>query len=159
MLVVRPTVRHLRGIPALGFLFICLTGADSRPHTGPVEPSEPPGGRRPCAEIVRRADRLRRRDPTRLVEVVDVGRELNQDFRWVERCMKLYGRRPLKQAPQHEETREEEEERWETGEAEEIGHEETRDAREEGREIVEKQRILKVKPPPTPQSIPEEWDN
>jgi len=132
--------------------------AAPRVESGPQEPAKQQGARLPCAEIVEQVDRIRRRAPNREVEIVDVGRVMNQDLRWVERCMKLYGRRPLKPAPVHEEQREEEEEAWESGEGEELGHEETGDAREEEKPEHERQRILKVMPDPTPLPLPDDND-
>jgi hypothetical protein len=115
-----------------------------------------PRVRLPCVEVVQHVDHLRSRRPTRQVEVVDVGRALNQDFRWVERCMRLYGRRPLKPAPVHEETREEEDARWEDGEVDEIGPEQTGDAKEDELHL-ESQLRQKVKPTPSPPALgPEE---
>ncbi|MBI1814072.1 MAG: hypothetical protein HYR72_03775 [Deltaproteobacteria bacterium] len=115
-----------------------------------------PRMRLPCVEIVQHVDHMRSRRPTRQVEVVDVGRALNQDFRWVERCMLLYGRRPLKPAPVHEEIREEEDAQWEDGEADEIGPEQTGDAKEDELHL-ESQRHQKVKPTPSPPALgPEE---
>ncbi len=111
-----------------------------------------PRVRLPCVEIVQQVDHMRSRRPTRQVEVVDVGRALNQDFRWVERCMRLYGRRPLKPAPVHEEIREEEDAQWEDGEADEIGPEQTGDAKEDELHL-ESQRHQKVKPTPSPPAL------
>jgi hypothetical protein len=110
------------------------------------------GPRVACTTIIREVDSERRRAPSQLVEITDIGRKLNQDLRWVERCMRLYGRRPLKPAPLHAESKEEEEEEWESDEPVEIGVEETGDARD-GEQQPERQRVLRIKPTPTPDPL------
>ncbi|MBI4517968.1 MAG: hypothetical protein HY699_19360 [Deltaproteobacteria bacterium] len=92
---------------------------------------------------------MRRRVPSRLVELTDVGRVLNQDLRWVERCMRLHGRRALKPAPIHPERKEEEDEAFELREPEEYPAELVGEPRER-EEPPEKPRYLKAKPTPTP---------
>jgi hypothetical protein len=83
--------------------------------------------RRACAEIIREVDR--RSQP---VNPAAVGKALNQDAMWVQRCMENYGRRIAKPALGHVEAKEEEQEAWESAEEQEVGDEETGDARTAG---------------------------
>jgi hypothetical protein len=70
---------------------------------------------------------------------------------WVERCMLASGRRPLRPGMESAETREEGLEAFEDAEPEEIAPEDIQEPGARGyKEHPEKERLSRVKPPPTP---------
>jgi hypothetical protein len=119
--------------------------AQSAGISGGAKPSAPQIGRMACSDIVAEVDSRRLRNPKWQVSVAAVGRQLGQDPLWVERCMRLYGRRPSRPAAVNPETREEHEERWESGEVEEVAPEDMRDTHVSK---PEQEHEPKLRPPP-----------
>lgn len=81
-----------------------------------------------------------------------VAKRLGTTVPWIEHCMRAYGRRPKRPGLESAEAREEQLESFEDEEPEEAFHE---DVEEPGaRERVvhpQKERVLRAKPPPTPE--------
>lgn len=121
-------------------------------------PSPAIAGKLDCSSIIRVVDRHRRQEPQARVDITMVARELDQDVRWIERCMYTYGRKPLRPAPVDYERKEEDDEAFESQEAVEIGREETGQGHDESPDKPPRERQLKIVPPPTPRSLPgERW--
>lgn len=110
----------------------------------------------PCSKIISLSNRLVRQQPGNSRNAVFIGRKLNADPLWVERCLESYGRRVTRRAPPPDWPMEDVEENWESGEfTEESGvrtQVEAQDEKESGRKKWE-QLLGSRRPPqqPTPQ--------
>ncbi len=80
-----------------------------------------------------------------------VARRLGTTVTWVERCMLAYGRRPKRPGLESAESREQHLESFEDQEPEEVAPEDVAEpGARELKEHAEKERVSRMKPPPTP---------
>jgi len=104
-----------------------------------------------CDSVISEVDKEARTTKKAHVDISKVATHLGTSVAWTERCMRAYGRRAKRPGTESSEGREEELESFEEDEPEETAAEDTE---EEGapdpRLHPERQRMLKVHPPPTP---------
>jgi len=70
--------------------------------------------RLPCSKVIAMSNRLTREAPTKSRNPVYIGRRLDVEAFWVEKCLLAYGRRVTHPVRLSDERREELEEHWET---------------------------------------------
>jgi hypothetical protein len=108
-------------------------------------------GRVSCDSVISEVHRETRTFREANVDISKVARRLGTTIAWTEHCMRVYGRRPKRPGLESAESREAELESFEDEEPEETLPEDTE---EEGAPDLklhpERQRLLKIHPPPTP---------
>jgi hypothetical protein len=115
--------------------------------------SAPPteGARVSCDSVISEVHKETRSFKQANVDISKVARSLGTTVAWTEHCMRAYGRRPKRPGLESAESREAELESFEDEEPEEVLPEDTE---EEGAPDLklhpDRQRLLKIHPPPTP---------
>jgi hypothetical protein len=108
----------------------------------------------PCEQVMSAVNRSTRRTKGAPADISEIAEKLGTSVPWVERCMLTYGRRPKRPGHETAEAVEARLERLEEDEPEETARE---DAEEAGavdiEDLPEKQRIERIDPRPTPDSI------
>jgi hypothetical protein len=116
-----------------------------------ISPPETEAGRVPCDAVISEAHKETRTIKQANIDISKVAKNLGTTIAWTEHCMRVYGRRPKRPGLESAESREAELESFEDEEPEETMPEDTE---EEGapdlRLHPERQRLLKIHPPPTP---------
>jgi hypothetical protein len=104
-----------------------------------------------CATVVSEVHREISSTKEANVDISKVAKHLGTTVAWTEQCMRTYGLRPKRPGHESAESREAELESFEEDEPEETGPE---DNEEPGapdlKEHPDRQRLLKIHPPPTP---------
>jgi len=110
-------------------------------------------GRVPCSTVLSRVTHSVGQEKGRPVDMSQLAKRLGTTVTWVEHCMRVYGRRPKRPGFESAEEREAALEALEEDEPEETSSEDVQEpgARERA-EHPARERVLRIKPPPTPDS-------
>jgi hypothetical protein len=129
-----------------------VAGQSNPGHAPVITEAPPPSMQRiSCERVISKIDQQVRRTNGQPADMSQVARQLGTHVIWVEHCMLAYGRRPKRPGYESAEARDERLEALEADEPEESGPEDVEEpgARERP-EHPEKERVLRIKPPPTP---------
>ena len=122
-------------------------------------PPRTEAGRASCDAVISEVHKETQSIKQANVDISKVARKLGTTIAWTEHCMRAYGRRPKRPGLESAESREAELESFEDEEPEETLAEDTE---EEGAPDLkihpERQRLLKIHPPPTPREGMESED-
>jgi hypothetical protein len=102
----------------------------------------------PCSRVISEVNRSISKGPLLVPDISEIAERLGTTKIWVERCMRIYGRRPERPHRESHETREAELERMEADEPEEVFREDKGEPKVEAKR-PEKRR-LRLPPTPTP---------
>jgi hypothetical protein len=108
----------------------------------------------PCEQVMSAVNRSTRVTKGAPADISEIAEKLGTSVPWVERCMLTYGRRPKRPGHETAESLEARLEHLEEDEPEETAREDTEEAGAvDIEELPEKQRIERIDPRPTPDSI------
>lgn len=110
------------------------------------------GARVPCTQVMSKVHQHVRLTRGHAADISEIAKQLGTSVPWVERCMLAYGRRAERPGQETAEAREERLESFEEDEPEEAGLEDIQEpGAREREEHPQKERQLRIKPPPTPE--------